>query len=120
MNPLFSVTLSVTHYFSHGCTKSALHLPVQFFFSDSVVLESNCYCTTVKRLINESNTTGGLRKIGRVLDRVNEVERSRKRPAINCFLSALSRTKPISRHRKLHFSSGGRSQNGTLPTKTKI
>ena len=35
----------------------------QIFFCDPVVLESICYHTRAKRLINESNTTEGLRKI---------------------------------------------------------
>ena len=35
----------------------------QSFFCDPVVLESICYCTRAYRLINESNTTLGLRKI---------------------------------------------------------
>ena len=35
----------------------------QFFFCDPVVLESICHSTRAKRLINEGNTTGGLRKI---------------------------------------------------------
>ena len=34
-----------------------------FFFCDPVVLELICYRTRAKRLINEGNTTGGLRKI---------------------------------------------------------
>ena len=34
----------------------------QIFFCDPVILESNCYCTRAYWLINESNTTGGLRK----------------------------------------------------------
>ena len=37
--------------------------PVQIFSCGPVVLESICYHTTAKRLIKESNTTGGLRKI---------------------------------------------------------
>ena len=35
----------------------------QIFFCDPVVLESICYRTRAKRLINKDNTTGGLRKI---------------------------------------------------------
>ena len=35
----------------------------QIFFCDPVVLELICYRTRGKRLTNESNTTGGLRKI---------------------------------------------------------
>ena len=35
----------------------------QIFLSHPVVLELNCYRTRAKRLINESNTTGELRKI---------------------------------------------------------
>ena len=35
----------------------------QFFFCDPVVLELICYCTRAKGLINEGNTTGGVRKI---------------------------------------------------------
>ena len=34
----------------------------QFFFCDPVVLESICYCTRAKQLINESNTTRWLEK----------------------------------------------------------
>ena len=34
-----------------------------FFFCDSVILESICYRTIAIRLKNNSNTTGGLRKI---------------------------------------------------------
>ena len=37
--------------------------PSRFFFCDPVVLESICYRTRANRLINESKTTGGLRKI---------------------------------------------------------
>ena len=37
--------------------------PVQFFLSHPVVLESICYCTRVKWLINVSKTTGGLQNI---------------------------------------------------------
>ena len=36
----------------------------QIFFSDPVIFESICYRTRAKQLINESKTTGGLRKIG--------------------------------------------------------
>ena len=35
----------------------------QIFFCDPVALESICYRTRAKRLINESNTTGGRKKI---------------------------------------------------------
>ena len=35
----------------------------QIFFYDLVVIESICYRTKAKRLIYESNTTGGLKKI---------------------------------------------------------
>ena len=35
----------------------------QIFFCDPVVLESICYRTRAKRLINDRKTTGGLRKI---------------------------------------------------------
>ena len=41
------------------------HIPSKFFLSDPVVLVSTCYRTRAKRLINESNTTGGLKKLGR-------------------------------------------------------
>ena len=34
----------------------------QIFWCDPVVLESICYCTRAKRLINDSKTTGELRK----------------------------------------------------------
>ena len=42
------------------------------FFCDLVVLESIYYRTRAKQLINEGNTTGGLRKkwIGKARDRV--------------------------------------------------
>ena len=39
--------------------------PVQIFFGISVVLESICYRTIAKRLINERNATGWLEKFGR-------------------------------------------------------
>ena len=48
----------VTHYY--------LVFLDQFFFWDPVVLESICYRTRAKRLINDSKTTGELRKFGRV------------------------------------------------------
>ena len=35
----------------------------QFFLCNLVVLESICCCTRAKRLVNDSKTTGGLRKI---------------------------------------------------------
>ena len=37
----------------------------QIFFCDPVVIELICYRTRAKQLINEGNTTGGLKKIGR-------------------------------------------------------
>ena len=36
-----------------------------FFYLGPVVLESICYRTRAKRLINKINTTGGLKKFGR-------------------------------------------------------
>ena len=40
-----------------------LLLSTKFFFCDPVVLESICYPTRAKRLINDGNTTRGLSKI---------------------------------------------------------
>ena len=37
-------------------------VPDQFFFCHPVTLESICYRTRAKRLINKGNTTGGLRR----------------------------------------------------------
>ena len=39
--------------------------PVKIFFCNPVVLKSICYRTRANQLINESNTTGELQKIGR-------------------------------------------------------
>ena len=44
------------------------HTTRPYCFTHPVVLESICYRTTAKRLINESNTTGYLEKIGREED----------------------------------------------------
>ena len=41
----------------------SLSLPVHIFLSHLDILESICYCVILKWLINESNTTKGLRKI---------------------------------------------------------
>ena len=41
-------------------------IPVQIFLCHPVVLESICYRTKAKRLTNESNTTGGYKKLGQV------------------------------------------------------
>ena len=40
-----------------------IYLPVQILFCDSVVIESICNHTRANELINESNMTGGLRKM---------------------------------------------------------
>ena len=44
-----------------GLTNQTPSRPI--FLCDPVVLESICYRTRAKRLINESNTTGELRKV---------------------------------------------------------
>ena len=41
-----------------NCTQNCVHYSTNFL-CDPVVLESICYGTRAKRLINESNTTGG-------------------------------------------------------------
>ena len=53
---------------------AAAAVPVQTFLSHPVVLESICYHTRVKRLINESNTTGGLNFFGRVAEAAGKCE----------------------------------------------
>ena len=53
--------LDQLYKFKESCEKALV--PAQIFLSHPVVLESICYRTRAKRLINESNTTGGLRKI---------------------------------------------------------
>ena len=62
------------HFFQTSVTNPALKVGLvggllpwshldQFFVCDLVVLESISYRTRAKRLINDSKTTGGLRKI---------------------------------------------------------
>ena len=46
-----------------------LELPVQIFFCKSIAVESICYRTKAKRLINKSNTTGGLNFFGQLVIR---------------------------------------------------
>ena len=74
----------------------------QIFFRDPIVLESICYRTRAKRLINDSKTTVGLRKIwtGLLLryllyflilnfkHRMNGGTKSQNKNLISCFLLA--------------------------------
>ena len=48
-----------------GMSEQEAVVTVQIFFCDPVVLESICFRTRANRLINESNTTGGMGKNGR-------------------------------------------------------
>ena len=54
---------SKTNIVNKICFWGAKQLLDQIFFCDPVVLESICHHTRAKRLINEGNKTGGLRKI---------------------------------------------------------
>ena len=62
-NRLGGACLLMTHEICmhRWCQKEASHPVLIFLFSGSVVLEPICCRTRANRLINESNTTGGLK-----------------------------------------------------------
>ena len=71
-------------------------LPVQIFLSHPVVLGSICYRTRAKRLRNESNTIGGMKKIMTGFSCVNLYLGSMPN------LSGITLSKPNSDHGNMH------------------
>ena len=59
-----------------GLSKVMNVIAVQIFPGNPVVIESICYHARANQLKNESNVTGWLKKIGRVLSQQNEISKN--------------------------------------------